>query len=83
MVSTGKNPDQCSIDACNAPNAGIDGLSWTQHPWQTLMPRTKLEADTKHSFVSELTDAGTVSHVMLNIYPDGGVSRMRVFGVPE
>ena len=79
----GNYPDQCSIDACHAPNAGIDGLSWTQHAWQPLMPKTKLAADTNHRFASELADLGPVSHLMLNIYPDGGVSRMRVLGVPE
>jgi allantoicase len=79
----GNYPDQCSIDACHAPNAGIDGLSWTQHAWQPLMSKMKLAADTNHRFASELADLGPVSHLMLNIYPDGGVSRMRVLGVPE
>ena len=79
----GNFPDQCSIDVCHAPNESIDGLSWTQHSWTPLMPRIKLAADTNHRFEKELADAGPVSHVMLNIYPDGGVSRMRVFAMPE
>ncbi len=76
----GNFPDQCSIDACHAPDQSIDGLSWTQHSWTPLMGKTKLAADKNHRFEKELADVGPVSHVMLNIYPDGGVSRMRVFG---
>jgi allantoicase len=45
-----------------------------------LLPRTKLQADTRHVFVDELTDAGAITQLRLNVYPDGGVSRLRVFG---
>jgi allantoicase len=40
----------------------------------------KLEADNIHHFVAELQDVGVVSHVRLNIFPDGGVSRLRLYG---
>jgi len=36
--------------------------------------------DQQHYFETELTDLGPVSHVRMSIYPDGGVSRLRVFG---
>ena len=45
-----------------------------------LLPRTKLQADTRHIFVDELTDPGPITQLRLNVYPDGGVSRLRVFG---
>jgi allantoicase len=45
-----------------------------------LLPRTKLQADTRHIFIEELTDAGPITQLRLNVYPDGGVSRLRVFG---
>ena len=80
----GNFPDQCSVDGCHAPGASIDGLNWPQYVWKTLLPRTKLAADTNHVFAAELApDVGPVSHVMLNIYPDGGVSRLRAFGTIE
>ncbi len=46
----------------------------------TVLARTKLQAHTRHLF-DEVMDAGAVSHVRFNIFPDGGVSRLRVFGV--
>ncbi len=80
----GNFPDQFSVDACYSPNAVIDGLNWPQFVWKELLPKTKLQAHKNHVFAQELSDAGErVSHLMLNIYPDGGVSRMRVFGTPE
>ena len=51
--------------------------------WKTLLPRTKLQAHTRHHFDTEVLDAGVVSHVRFNIFPDGGVSRLRVFGTIE
>jgi len=40
-----------------------------------------LEMDQIHNFGgSMINKIGPVSHVRLNIYPDGGVSRFRVFG---
>ncbi len=43
-----------------------------------LLPRTPLLPDMEHRF--RLQDAGTVRRVRLDIYPDGGISRLRVHG---
>ena len=49
--------------------------------WPPLMGEQKLSADAVHSFEGDsLADLGPVTHVRLNIHPDGGVSRFRVFG---
>ncbi len=45
-----------------------------------LLPEVKLQADHIHKFRSELADLGPVKFVRLNIYPDGGVSRLRLIG---
>lgn len=46
-----------------------------------ILPRTRLQAHTNHVFESELRTAAA-SRVRFRIYPDGGVSRLRIFGVP-
>ncbi len=47
--------------------------------WKTLLPETKLKMDQQHYFENlEALDVAT--HVRLSIYPDGGVSRLRLFG---
>jgi len=75
----GNFPDDCSLEACKTSgNILPDHLDW-----KPILPRTKLQAHTRHFFENEILDAGTVSHVRFNIFPDGGVSRLRLFGRTE
>ncbi|MGW0694510.1 MULTISPECIES: allantoicase [unclassified Streptomyces] len=46
--------------------------------WVELLPRTRLQPDTNHRFV--LPEAVRATHVRIDIYPDGGISRLRLFG---
>lgn len=50
--------------------------------WQPIIGQTKLYAHREHLFIKEIlpTNQQTFTHVRLSIYPDGGISRMRVFG---
>lgn len=64
----GNYPESCTLE-------GGDGNTWHE-----LLPSSKLQAHTKHSFADEVVDIGPVSHVRFSIYPDGGVSRLRLFG---
>jgi len=74
----GNYPDRVSLQA-----ALFDGdVSVDSKQWQSLLPDTKLEMDRQHEFGSELEDIGAVSHVRMAIYPDGGVSRLRLYGRP-
>ena len=68
----GNYPDTCSIEGTRSPSSD---------EWFELLPRTKLQAHTRHMFIDELAQNGPVTHLRLNVYPDGGVSRLRVFGV--
>lgn len=77
----GNYPDMCSVDVAYSPDREIDGLTWTQASWTEILGKTKLKEDSPHIFASELKDSGPVTHVRLNIYPDGGVARFRVYGV--
>lgn len=51
--------------------------------WTPIIEQTKLYAHREHLFIEEISSAikgQAFTHVRLNIYPDGGISRMRVFG---
>jgi len=78
----GNFPESCSLEACNAAGMTIEGLQDPEFVWRPVLARTKLQAHTRH-FFDEMMDAGSVSHVRFNIFPDGGVSRLRVFGTIE
>jgi allantoicase len=51
--------------------------------WRELLPRARLQPDTRHRFGIE--SAGPATHVRLEVYPDGGLARLRVLGeiVPD
>jgi len=72
----GNYPESCSIEVCRA----VDNANFDAFDWQELLPNSKLQAHTRHVFVDEIKDCGVVTHVRFNIFPDGGVSRLRLFG---
>ncbi|MDX6696280.1 MAG: allantoicase [Blastocatellia bacterium] len=76
----GNFPESCSLEACDVGKQSLAEAAFDTLPWKELLPRTKLQAHTRHFFETELHDAGIVSHVRFNIYPDGGVSRLRLLG---
>ena len=78
----GNYPDMCSIDGCAAPGASTETLTSSDARWSELLPKTTLQAHTRHFFEQELSSIDDCTHVRLNIYPDGGVSRLRVWGTP-
>ena len=74
----GNYPDRVSVEA--ALFESHDEAKPDSECWQTLLPESKLAMDKQHFFETELVDLGPVSHVRMSIYPDGGVSRLRIFG---
>ncbi|MFE0382490.1 allantoicase [Streptomyces bungoensis] len=46
--------------------------------WVEILARTRLQPDTNHRFVLPRPAVGT--HARVDIYPDGGISRLRLFG---
>ncbi len=79
----GNYPDTCTLEAVHAGGQPVDVLTWANFTWQDLMSRQKLEAHKQHYFEKELKDIGPVTHVRLSIYPDGGVSRLRIHGLVD
>jgi allantoicase len=74
----GNYPDRVSLEA--ALFDGDDQVSNNSPEWQTLLRESKLKMDQQHYFDAELERIGPVSHVRVSIYPDGGISRVRLFG---
>ena len=74
----GNYPDMCSIEGLCVEEFNND--IHLNINWLTILQKVKLNADSEHIFQSEIENYGPFTHVRLNIYPDGGVSRLRVFG---
>ena len=66
----------CTIEAGRKPDWQAETIAW-----QTILPAQKLQADHEHYFEKELENTKqTFTHVRLTIFPDGGISRMRLWG---
>jgi allantoicase len=70
----GNFPEYCSLEAIRAP--GVSGVP--KGDWTEILSKSKLQGGTQNLF--PITFDGTVTHIRLRIYPDGGVARLRVHG---
>lgn len=62
----------------NAPDSAAVSGSTDGRTWFEVLPRTRLQPDTRHRFaVAEHPEA---TQIRLDIYPDGGLARLRLFG---
>ncbi|HXH01934.1 MAG TPA: allantoicase [Candidatus Competibacteraceae bacterium] len=78
----GNYPDRCSLQAAYAPTIEESALVPNSLFWRTLLPEQKLQMDHIHTFEAEVLELGPITHVRFNIIPDGGVSRLRLYGLP-
>ena len=83
----GNYPDCASLEGLfleKDSNDQVQSLTeFNDQSWLPLLPKIKLQADFKHHFVDQIKDLGTISHVRMKIFPDGGVSRLRLWGSPK
>jgi len=71
----GNYPESCSLDGGVSDGGALDNIVWRE-----LLRMSKLQAHTRHTFAGEISELGNITHVRLNIFPDGGVSRLRLYG---
>lgn len=70
---TGNYPASASLEACYAPHDELE-----QAEWVDLLPNSILGSSQHHIFDTSSNQVFT--HVRLNIFPDGGVARLRIYG---
>ena len=78
----GNYPPHVSIEGCGVPgHPSVAQL--LEADWHTLVPVSPVEGDTRNSF--EVTTDRRITHVRVNMHPDGGIARVRVHGsaVPD
>jgi allantoicase len=72
---TGNFPPAVMLEACCAEIEPDENSIWTE-----LVPKGEIEGDSIQFF--SVNDTNTWTHLRLNIYPDGGIARLRVYGLP-
>ncbi len=78
----GNFPDGLSLQVANISDLPDSTLAAQSIYWKELLPKQSLSADAEHSFTEQLNNVGVITHVRMNIFPDGGVSRIRLMGKP-
>ncbi|MCP3690321.1 MAG: allantoicase, partial [Gammaproteobacteria bacterium] len=76
----GNYPDRCSIQGALVEGGTTDSIITQSQFWPDLLPPSKLEMDAIHELSDNIQSIGPISHVRLSIIPDGGISRLRLFG---
>jgi len=76
----GNYPDRVSIQAAYIKKGVTQSIVTQSMFWDTLLPKQKLEMDNQHYFTGLNAALGPITHIRLNIFPDGGISRVRLFG---
>ncbi|XP_049914498.1 allantoicase isoform X2 [Epinephelus moara] len=82
----GNFPDSFRIEVCSLTaeeEAQCIRSKWNSGKWQVLLSPQKLRPHHRHLYSqSKLTLSSPVTHVRLIISPDGGVSRLHLWGRP-
>jgi allantoicase len=73
----GNYPDTCAIWAATIDDP-LDLRALDAAEWVNILPRSSLEGNSKNQF--RIDHDQRFTHVRLDIYPDGGVARLRVHG---
>ncbi|MCA2214786.1 allantoicase [Jidongwangia harbinensis] len=73
----GNAPGRASLRGVDERDGGLDD----PRRWFDLLPETPLVPDTRHRF--PLPAAPAATHVRLDIFPDGGMARLRLLGHPD
>ena len=67
----------------NAPGACSLEASAEREHWRELLPKTPLQPHARHTFEDQVHPIADVAYVRFNIFPDGGVGRLRLYGRPK
>ncbi len=82
---TGNYPEEASIEAVSVDGSPpVDRMTSDDIQWQALLKKSPLKGNSAHAFAIK-AKGRRVTHLRLNIFPDGGVARLRVHGevVPD
>ena len=77
----GNFPSHCSLQAAYIPNKkSSSSIVKSSSKWKFLLNRVNLSANKAHIFKNILMKNDKINFIKINIFPDGGISRFRIFG---
>ena len=79
----GNYPDSASLEGVFAPGATADDFASGRVSFASLLSVQRLRPHRRHLIGKGLAKHGAVTYVRMKIFPDGGVSRLRIYGRPR
>ena len=77
----GNYPETFTVQSALISNKAISKkIVKNSKKWKLLLGKNKLKPHKKHSFKSKTFKKNKVNYLKINIFPDGGISRVRAFG---
>ena len=77
----GNFPSHCSLQAAFIPNkSSSSSIVKSSNKWKFLMSKVNLSANKNHKFKNRLMKNNKINFIKINIFPDGGISRFKIFG---
>jgi len=77
----GNFPSHCSIQAAFIPNKkSYSSIVKSSNNWKFLLNKNKLSANKNHKFKNKLMKNNKINFIKINVFPDGGISRFKIFG---
>ena len=77
----GNYPDMCSVQGAYLSRVSNNkSIIAKSNKWKTILNKAKLRPHKKHNFKNKLIKGTKINYIRINIYPDGGISRVRIFG---
>ena len=77
----GNFPSHCSLQAAYLSSSkNSKKIVSSSKKWKTLLKNSKLSANKTHIFKNSLMKKEKINYIKINIFPDGGISRFRIFG---
>ena len=77
----GNYPSHCSLQAAYIPNKkSFSAIVKSSNKWKFLLNKKNLYANKTHIFRNKLMKNNKINFIKINIFPDGGISRFKIFG---
>ena len=76
----GNFPSHCSLQAIYSNTKNSKIIVNSSKNWKYLLKNTKLSANKTHTFQNNLMKNEKINYIKINIFPDGGISRFKIFG---
>ena len=73
-------PYFCSLEGCEEEGRKDMDMDDPEVDWIPILDKVKLQGNMQNIFVDDIIISGKFTHVRLKIHPDGGISRLRLWG---